>query len=67
MPNKSVVLWLSRIMVLGAIFRLSIFNLEPLFIDSTYYASLGRSIVEGDYLLQINHLSDKEHAITELV
>ena len=27
--------------------------------DSAYYASLGRSIAEGDYLLQVNHLSDK--------
>ena len=27
--------------------------------DSAYYASLGRSIAEGDYLLQINQMSDK--------
>jgi len=27
--------------------------------DTAYYASLGRSIAEGDYLLQVNHLSDK--------
>ena len=27
--------------------------------DSAYYASLGRSISEGDYLLQVNHMSDK--------
>ena len=27
--------------------------------DSAYYASLGRSIAEGDYLLQVNHMSDK--------
>jgi len=46
-------------MVLGALFRLSIYNLDPLFMDSAYYASLGRSIAEGDYLLQVNHLSDK--------
>ena len=59
MANKSTVLWLSGIMVLGAIFRLSIFNLEPLFMDSAYYASLGRAIAEGDYLLQVNHMSDK--------
>ena len=46
-------------MLLGAIFRLSIYNLDPLFMDSAYYASLGRSIAEGDYLLQVNHMSDK--------
>ena len=34
-------------------------SLEPLFMDSAYYASLGRSIAEGDYLLQVNHMSDK--------
>ena len=27
--------------------------------DAAYYASLGRSISEGDYLLQVNHMSDK--------
>ena len=59
MVNKSTVWWLSGIMVLGAILRLSIYNLDPLFMDSAYYASLGRSIAEGDYLLQVNHLSDK--------
>ena len=59
MVNKSTVWWLSRIMLLGALFRLSIYNLEPLFMDSAYYASLGRSIAEGDYLLQVNHMSDK--------
>ena len=46
-------------MLIGAIFRLSIYNLDPLFMDSAYYASLGRSIAEGDYLLQVNHMSDK--------
>ena len=46
-------------MLLGAIFRLSIYNLDPLFMDSAYYASLGRSIAEGDYLLQVNQMSDK--------
>ena len=46
-------------MLLGVIFRLSIYNLEPLFMDSAYYASLGRSIAEGDYLLQVNQMSDK--------
>ncbi len=46
-------------MLLGAVFHLSIYNLEPLFMDSAYYASLGRAIAEGDYLLQVNHLSDK--------
>ena len=50
---------LSAIMLIGAIFRLSIYNLDPLFMDSAYYASLGRSISEGDYLLQVNHMSDK--------
>ena len=59
MVNKNTVWLLSGIMVLGAIFRLSIYNLEPLFMDSAYYASLGRAIAEGDYLLQVNHLSDK--------
>ena len=59
MVNKSTVWWLSGIMLLGALFRLSIYNLEPLFMDSAYYASLGRSISEGDYLLQVNHMSDK--------
>ena len=59
MVNKNTVLWLFGILVLGAIFRLSIYNLEPLFMDSAYYASLGRAIAEGDYLLQVNHLSDK--------
>ncbi len=46
-------------MLLGAVLRLSIYNLDPLFMDSAYYASLGRSIAEGDYLLQVNHMSDK--------
>jgi len=59
MVNKSTVWWLSGIMLLGALFRWSIYNLEPLFMDSAYYASLGRSIAEGDYLLQVNHMSDK--------
>ena len=59
MVNKSTVWWLSGIMLLGALFRLSIYNIEPLFMDSAYYASLGRSIAEGDYLLQVNHMSDK--------
>ena len=59
MVNKSTVWWLSGIMLLGALLRLSIYNLEPLFMDSAYYASLGRSIAEGDYLLQVNHMSDK--------
>jgi len=45
-------------MILGAIFRLSIYNLEPLFMDSAYYASLGRSISEGDYFLQVNQNSN---------
>ena len=59
MVNKSTVWWLSGIMLLGALLRLSIYNLEPLFMDTAYYASLGRSIAEGDYLLQINHMGDK--------
>jgi len=59
MVNKSTVWWLSGIMLLGALFRLSIYNLEPLFMDAAYYASLGRSIAEGDYLLQVNQMSDK--------
>ena len=59
MVNKYTVWWLSGIMLLGAIFRLSIYNLHPLFMDSAYYASLGRSIAEGDYLLQVNQMSDK--------
>ena len=59
MAKKSTVWWLSSIMLLGAAYRLSIYNLDPLFMDSAYYASLGRSIAEGDYLLQVNHLSDK--------
>ena len=59
MVNKNIVWWLSGIMLLGVVFRLSIYNMEPLFYDSAYYASLGRSIVEGDYLLQVNHMSDK--------
>ncbi len=46
-------------MFIGVIFRLSIYNLEPLFMDTAYYASLGRSIAEGDYLLQVNQMSDK--------
>ena len=46
-------------MLLGAVFRLSIYNMEPLFYDAAYYASLGRSIAEGDYLLQVNQMSDK--------
>lgn len=46
-------------MLLGALLRLSIYNLEPLFMDSAYFASLGRSIAEGDYLLQVDHMSDK--------
>ena len=58
MVNKSTVWWLSGIMILGAIFRLSIYNLEPLFMDSAYYASLGRSISEGDYFLQVNQNSN---------
>ena len=59
MVNKNIVWWLSGIMLLGVVFRLSIYNMEPLFYDTAYYASLGRSIVEGDYLLQVNHMSDK--------
>jgi len=59
MTKKNTVWWLSGIMLLGVIFRLSIYNLEPLFMDSAYYASLGRSIAEGDYLLQVNQMSDK--------
>ena len=59
MAKKSTVWWLSSIMLLGAAYRLSIYNLDPLFMDSAYYASLGRSIAEGDYLLQINQMSDK--------
>jgi len=59
MVNKSTVWCLSGIMLLGALLRLSIYNLGPLFMDSAYYASLGRAIAEGDYLLQVNHLSDK--------
>ena len=59
MLDKYSVLFLSAIMLIGAIFRLSIYNLEPLFMDTAYYASLGRSIAEGDYLLQINHMGDK--------
>lgn len=59
MVKKSTVLWLSCIMLLGAVFRLSIYNMEPLFYDAAYYASLGRSIAEGDYLLQVNQMSDK--------
>ena len=58
MVNKSTVWWLSAIMLIEAIFRLSVYNLDPLFMDSAYYASLGRSIAEGDYL-QVNHMSDK--------
>ena len=46
-------------MLIGGILRLSLYNLDPLFMDSAYYASLGRSIAEGDYLLQVNHMSDK--------
>ena len=59
MVDKYSVWLLSAIMLIGAVFRLSIYNLEPLFMDSAYYASLGRAIAEGDYLLQVNHLSDK--------
>ena len=47
MVKKSTVLWLSCIMLLGAVFRLSIYNMEPLFYDAAYYASLGRSIAES--------------------
>ncbi len=46
-------------MLIGAISRLSVYNLDPLFMDTAYYASLGRSIAEGDYLFQVNHMSDK--------
>ena len=59
MVSKYTVWWLSGIMLLGAIFRLSIYNLHPLYMDPAYYASLGRSIAEGDYLLQVNQMSDK--------
>ena len=59
MVDKYSVWLLSAIMLIGAVFRLSIYNLDPLFMDSAYYASLGRSIAEGDYLLQVNQMSDK--------
>ena len=59
MVDKYSVWFLSAIMLIGGILRISLYNLDPLFMDSAYYASLGRSIAEGDYLLQVNHLSDK--------
>ena len=59
MVDKYSVWFLSTIMLIGVFIRLSIYNLEPLFMDTAYYASLARSIAEGDYLLQVNHMSDK--------
>ena len=59
MVDKYSVWFLSAIILIGFILRLSLYNLVPLFMDTAYYASLGRSIAEGDYLLQVNLLSDK--------
>ena len=59
MVSKSTVCWISGILLLGTILRLSIYNLSPLFMDTAFYASLGRSIADGDLLLQVNHVSDK--------
>ena len=59
MVFKSTVCWISAILLLGTILRLSIYNLSPLFMDTALYASLGRSIADGDLLLQVNHVSDK--------
>ena len=59
MVSKSTVCWISGILLLGTILRLSIYNLAPLFMDTAFYASLGRSIADGDLLLQVNHVSDK--------
>ena len=59
MVVKSTVYWISGILLLGTILRLSIYNLSPLFMDTAFYASLGRSIADGDLLLQVNHVSDK--------
>ena len=59
MAGKSTVYWISGILLLGTILRLSIYNLSPLFMDTAFYASLGRSIADGDLLLQVNHVSDK--------
>ena len=59
MVDKYSVWFLSAIMLIGCVLRISLYNLAPLFMDTAYYASLGRSIAEGDYLLQVNHLSDK--------
>ena len=59
MVGKSTVFWISGILLLGTILRLSIYNLSPLFMDTAFYASLGRSIADGDLLLQVNHVSDK--------
>ena len=59
MVSKSTVCWISGILLIGTILRLSIYNLSPLFMDTAFYASLGRSIADGDMLLQVNHVSDK--------
>ena len=59
MVIKSTVCWISGILLFGIILRFSIYNLAPLFMDTAFYASLGRSIAEGDVLLQVNHVSDK--------
>ena len=59
MVSKSSLCWISVILLLGVIIRLSIYNLAPLFMDTAFYASLGRSIADGDLLLQVNHVSDK--------
>ncbi len=59
MGNNSTVFWIIAILLLGAILRLSIYNLAPLFMDTAFYASLGRAIADGDLLLQVNHVSDK--------
>ncbi len=59
MVVKNTVCWIACILLLGTILRLSIYNLSPLFMDTAFYASLGRSIADGDLLLQVNHVSDK--------
>jgi 4-amino-4-deoxy-L-arabinose transferase-like glycosyltransferase len=59
MGNNSTAFWIIAILLLGAILRLSIYNLAPLFMDTAFYASLGRAIADGDLLLQVNHVSDK--------
>ena len=59
MVSKSTLFGISAILLLGTILRLSIYNLAPLFMDTAFYASLGRSIMDGDLLLQVNHVSDK--------